>query len=286
LGSAPSIHLAIQKSYNDVKAIILISPIASGVKLVSPGIRVKDLDKIDVFCNINKINDVSCPIFIIHGEKDEVIPISQSKEMVKYMKIPYEWHPRHGDHSNILTRYRTKFFQKCKFFFEFLDHAKFRDTDAEADMRSNKNYERIMKHQEKINKHTNYFNNKFFNDKNTEEIVHTKAEESYIYFDKIQNFNSSFSFKETNEKVESEIKFNKPLGDSLCSNNKNSFNVINQFVEYPHTNYYNNPLKYNGKCSEENYDERVSKESNMCGFYYDKDFEDQYNKIIFKHKGI
>ena len=63
---------------------------------------------IDVFCNIKKIIDVSCPIFLIHGQKDEVIPIDQSIQMSKFMKNPYEWHPKNGDHSNILTKYRTK----------------------------------------------------------------------------------------------------------------------------------------------------------------------------------
>lgn len=121
LGSAPTVHLAITKEFSDLKAIILLSPIASGIKLVSPDIDMKDLEKIDVFCNLKKVIDIHCPIFIIHGMKDEVIPFQQSVEMSKFMKNAYEWHPRNGDHSNILSKYRTKFFQKCKFFFEYLN---------------------------------------------------------------------------------------------------------------------------------------------------------------------
>lgn len=293
LGSAPSIHLAIQKSFIKVKAVILISPIASGVKLVSPSIKVKDLDNIDVFCNINKINDVSCPIFIIHGEKDEVIPISQSKEMVKYMKIPYEWHPRHGDHSNILTRYRTKFFQKCKFFFEFLNHMQSRDTNPEVDAALVKNKEKKTLQREKINKYTDYFNCHFKNQSNTndEELTHSKVEESYIYIQKMANAYSN-SNKDTNDEIVDRFKKNK-YENSLSSMNKiddklkNSCIGNNLFIEYPES-CEQNILSFNCNriLTEGNMEERISKESNMYGYNYDKDLEDQYNKIILKHKGI
>jgi predicted alpha/beta hydrolase family esterase len=122
LGSAPTVHLAAKNEYRNIKAIIFISPIASGVKLVSPELDFNKIDKMDVFSNLKKITDVHCPIFIIHGEKDQVVPISQSKEMSKFIKNPYEWFPKGGDHSNILTKYRTKFFQKCKFFLEYLNY--------------------------------------------------------------------------------------------------------------------------------------------------------------------
>jgi hypothetical protein len=108
--------------FKNVRAIIFISPIASGIKLVSPEIDFNTIEKIDVFSNLKKISDIICPIFMIHGKKDEIVPIAQSVEMSKYIKLPYEWFPKHGDHINILTKYRTKFFQKCKFFIEYLNY--------------------------------------------------------------------------------------------------------------------------------------------------------------------
>jgi hypothetical protein len=42
--------------------------------------------------------------------------------MAKCIKMPYEWYPKGGDHSNILIKYRSKFFQKCKFFIEYLNY--------------------------------------------------------------------------------------------------------------------------------------------------------------------
>ena len=167
LGSAPSVLLAITKQYKDIRAVILLSPIASGIKLVSKDIKLNELEKIDVFCNIRKIIDVCCPIFLIHGQKDQVIPIEQSVEMSKFMKNVYEWHPRHGDHNNILTQYRTKFLQKCKFFFEHLNYY------SKKNLISNSTLTYNCSTNEKL------YNDIFCNNMNTQEVHPYVVEESY-----------------------------------------------------------------------------------------------------------
>lgn len=124
LGSAPTVHLATK--YSDIRAVILMAPIASGIKLVSPHCEIKELEKVDVFCNLKKVSDISCPIMLIHGKKDEVIPVEQSMEMTKYMQSPFEWYPADGDHNNIVTKYRLKFYQKCMSFFQYICYQKVR----------------------------------------------------------------------------------------------------------------------------------------------------------------
>ena len=124
LGSAPTVHIAsINSTNNLIRAVILISPIASSKKFFEK-INEKNnnigLEKIDVFCNIKKIQEVKCPVLLIHGRKDEIIPFSQSEEMKNYIKIKHEWFPKNGDHSNILTKYRTKFYLKCNLFLDNL----------------------------------------------------------------------------------------------------------------------------------------------------------------------
>jgi hypothetical protein len=124
LGSAPSIHLAKHEKYNKVSGVVLLSPIGSGIKLVNPKGKLtkEELDKYDCFCNLNKVKEVYCPIFIIHGLKDEVIPHKQSIEMSARIRFLYQWYPRHGNHNNILFLYRYKFFTKLKIFFEHIKH--------------------------------------------------------------------------------------------------------------------------------------------------------------------
>lgn len=124
MGSVPTVHIAVQEEYSDIKGLILISPIGSGMKLVNPKLSMNtvDLEKIDVFCNLSKVSSINCPVFLIHGMQDEVIPQSQSKDMMNKIKCVYEWFPRAGTHTNILVKYRYKFYSKVKLFIDHLNY--------------------------------------------------------------------------------------------------------------------------------------------------------------------
>jgi hypothetical protein len=281
LGSAPSVHLAITQAFRDVKAIILLSPIASGVRLVSPDIKINDLEKIDVFCNIKKIIDVCCPIFLIHGQKDEVIPIQQSLELSKYMKNPYEWHPRNGDHSNILTKYRTKFLQKCKFFFEFLNY---------------------YSKKQAINSSTATFhhggNDKFYwdllkgeKDENNPMLL---VEDSYMgnnQFDQYDEINGhAFSSKDIYNRNDSFTNIqNAKINSPLVMRTNNPYN--SQLKDYPFDMISDGPDFQNNKSGEQyeniEYGQyRDSRGSNVVTYNNNKDLEQQFNKMLIKHNGI
>ncbi len=124
MGSVPTVHIASEPLYNDIKGVILLSPIASGIKLINPNIKMSssELEKIDCFCNIGKVSEIKCPIFLIHGKQDEVIPYEQSLEMMKKMKYVYEWFPQRGNHTNIISKYRSKFYSKVKLFLDHLNY--------------------------------------------------------------------------------------------------------------------------------------------------------------------
>ena len=75
LGTAPSVNLA-----TEVKCmgVILVSPLASGARVVFPNVKNGLLDK--VFCpSISRIRNVKAPLLILHGTNDEVIHISNGK---------------------------------------------------------------------------------------------------------------------------------------------------------------------------------------------------------------
>jgi len=117
LGSVPSIHIA---SKFNLKCLILIAPLASGIKIINQKIKIStcELEKIDIFCNIGKISEINSPIFLIHGQADETIPISHSYEIFKKVKNANTWFPKKADHNNIFTKYRRKFYEKLNVFFE------------------------------------------------------------------------------------------------------------------------------------------------------------------------
>lgn len=69
-------------------------------------IRIKlkqPLKFLDMFCNIDKIEGVDCPVFIVHGKVDEVVPFEHALILSK--KVAYPYKPLYIDyagHNNIM----------------------------------------------------------------------------------------------------------------------------------------------------------------------------------------
>ena len=75
----------------------------------------------DVFNNKSKIGDIICPIFLIHGKRDQTIPIDHSYELAKSIHNIYKWYPKKGGHNNIVIDFRRKFYQKFRFYLDYLE---------------------------------------------------------------------------------------------------------------------------------------------------------------------
>jgi hypothetical protein len=245
------------------------------VKLVSPNISLKELEKVDVFCNISKILDISCPIFLIHGKKDQIIPVTQSNEMAKYMKIVIEWHPRNGDHSNILTFYRTKFFQKLKYFLDYLNYFEVRESSSvpvKKEKPSKKEKREIL------------INYNHFDGNNLDGCSPSKVEENNTYMQKFSNLKFASTKRDTNY-IDDKIITNNY--NSICSSNYvNKYpksNFVNALIEYP--SFDNFHQSYKNSQLDQNIDGRISTESNVICYNNSKESEDQYNKICYKHLG-
>lgn len=121
LGSAPSVHIASNPKHDKISGLILFSPICSGIQIFRDDFDPKNTKR-DIFCNISKAPDIKAPVFLIHGMKDNVIPIKQSRNLAKKMKRVIEWYPSQGDHSNIISNYRSAFFSQIRDFLENLLH--------------------------------------------------------------------------------------------------------------------------------------------------------------------
>lgn len=87
LGSGVAIEMATRM---DFKAVILEAPyksIVARAKELYPYIFVNLLVR-DKFDSISKINKVKSPVLVIHGELDEVMPISHGKEILAKANEP------------------------------------------------------------------------------------------------------------------------------------------------------------------------------------------------------
>ena len=102
LGSGPACYLAAKCSAQGkpVAALILLSPFTSVYRLVVPDIGVTLLG--DAFPNIDRIRDIKVPIYIAHGEADEIVPLDHSRalrEALPRRRVEFFSHPQmtHND---------------------------------------------------------------------------------------------------------------------------------------------------------------------------------------------
>lgn len=101
--------------------MILLSPISSGIKLVDIA-STKDLKKIKPIDQNRNLQDINCSVFLIHGLLDSVIPCKFTDNMKKRLIKSMSWFPTHGDHTNILTKYRDEFYTKCLNFLNSMNY--------------------------------------------------------------------------------------------------------------------------------------------------------------------
>lgn len=85
MGSGPSCYLAAKTAAQGRSAagLILHSPFSSVYRvIVDVGVTMIG----DKFSNIDRISKVECPVFIVHGEDDNIIPVAHGKRL--YAALP------------------------------------------------------------------------------------------------------------------------------------------------------------------------------------------------------
>jgi abhydrolase domain-containing protein 17 len=84
LGSGPTCYLAerLAKEKQSIAGVILYAPFTSVFRVVFPhffGITMLG----DVFPNIDRMPNIACPVMVIHGEADLVVPCSHGQALVE-----------------------------------------------------------------------------------------------------------------------------------------------------------------------------------------------------------
>ena len=153
IGSGPSVYLAANR---DPGALLLISPFKSIRETASSMLGVLKYLVADRFKNIEIIEKVTCPLLIIHGQKDNLIPFSHSVELTERTSGPYELIlPEEMDHNefnlyedflepitnflkrhSLLTQVGNKSIEINDIFFEIPDYMNDPDNLKKKDMMS------------------------------------------------------------------------------------------------------------------------------------------------------
>ena len=115
LGTGVAVELGKDNTFN---SIILESPytsIARAAKLYYPYLPINLLLK-DRYDSISKIDKITSPILIMHGEKDNIVPFSMGKELFEKANNPkYSFFPKEDDH---MMNFNQEIIKKIKTFIE------------------------------------------------------------------------------------------------------------------------------------------------------------------------
>lgn len=110
LGSGPAVHLAARAAREGTACggLILQCPLASVVRVVAPRLWFT-LPFIDMFANIDKIGEVKCRTTVIHGTRDEVVPVECARQLEAAIPVAYRAPALYieGGYHNDLDRHGT-----------------------------------------------------------------------------------------------------------------------------------------------------------------------------------
>ena len=113
IGSGPSCFLA--EKY-PVAGVVLHSPLMSALRVI---FNLRFTLPFDKFPNIDRVGQVECPLFIIHGTRDEIVPLYHGQELFKRSKNKYPPYFVEGAAHNNVEKYALDFLFKIN---EFIDH--------------------------------------------------------------------------------------------------------------------------------------------------------------------
>ena len=116
VGSGPSCYLA--EKYKNIGGLILNCGFMSAYRVIFnfrftlPG---------DVFPNIDRMKNITCPVCVIHSIKDEIIPFYHGKELYKAAKNKFDPLYIDGTGHNNIDRISDDVFRHMSKFFKFID---------------------------------------------------------------------------------------------------------------------------------------------------------------------
>lgn len=116
LGGGPSTELA---SKNKVAGLILESTFTSAGRVLT-NFR---LFPFDIFDNLSKLQNVTCPILVIHGKKDKTISFQHGETLFNSARSPkkYLWLDKAG-HNNVFSVGRDAYLDSLKSFAAILNN--------------------------------------------------------------------------------------------------------------------------------------------------------------------
>ena len=118
LGSVPAVDLAARQP---VAGLILEGGLTSGQRVLLPF----PLFPFDRFRNLQKMDRVRCPVLVIHGTADEVIPFRHGEALFRAAREPKRnWWVENAGHNDLASRTGPEYGRKLQEFAAWVDEQK------------------------------------------------------------------------------------------------------------------------------------------------------------------
>ena len=115
IGSGPSSFLA--EKY-PVAGVILHSGLMSAFRVV---FNLRWTLPVDYFPNIDRMPNIECPVYIIHGKRDEIVPFYHAQELHKATKNKYPPYYVDGAGHNNVEKFASDYLPRIKQFIAHVD---------------------------------------------------------------------------------------------------------------------------------------------------------------------
>ena len=106
IGSGPSSYLA---EKHPVAGVILHSGLMSALRVV---FNLRWTLPFDKFPNIDRMANIDCPVYIIHGKRDEIVPFYHAQELHRQTRHKYPPYYVDGAGHNNVEKFATDYCQR------------------------------------------------------------------------------------------------------------------------------------------------------------------------------
>jgi len=131
LGSGPSCYLACRSAADgkSVGGLVLQSPLLSAYRVaISFGTTMPG----DPFPNVDLAPYIKCPVFVIHGTLDEIVPFWHGQQLIAAVRDEYKTEPfwvEGAKHNNIESKFLGELLERLNNFLDTKVSARFTETD-------------------------------------------------------------------------------------------------------------------------------------------------------------
>ncbi|CAN8073982.1 unnamed protein product [Agarophyton chilense] len=121
IGSGPAVYCAINRP---IRGLVLIAPIASAVRVPLKRLNIT-LPFIDTFPNIDRAAKIQCPVLVVHGDIDDIVPKLHGEKLFRKLNrngcaVNPLWVPN-ARHNNVVEDFSSLVFGR---YLTFLDELK------------------------------------------------------------------------------------------------------------------------------------------------------------------